>query len=99
MIQNDGVKEEMQACSALKTVVIGPVVWETLGAAKPTKEDKIRRKAQKAQRPLDKERGTGIRRNHDGIGTDRHGKPKEVIVGVPVTQLPSSCSVIQLSHH
>jgi len=76
MIQNEGAKEEMPVCSVLSTVVIGPVEWETVGAAKPSKENKIRRKAKKAQRPSDKERGTGIRRNHDSIGTDRHGKPK-----------------------
>ena len=36
--------------------------------AKPTKEDKIRRKAKKTQRTADKERPAGGRRDHDGIG-------------------------------
>ena len=36
--------------------------------AKPTKEDKIRRKAKKTQRKSDKERAAGVRRDHDGIG-------------------------------
>jgi hypothetical protein len=36
--------------------------------AKPTKEDKIRRKAKKTQRKADKERAAGVRREHDGIG-------------------------------
>jgi hypothetical protein len=36
--------------------------------AKPTKEDKIRRKAKKTQRKSDKERAAGARRDPDGIG-------------------------------
>ena len=36
--------------------------------AKPTKEDKIRRKAKKTQRKSDKQRAGGVRRDHDGIG-------------------------------
>jgi hypothetical protein len=36
--------------------------------AKPTKEDKIRRKAKKTQRRSDKERAAALRRDHDGMG-------------------------------
>jgi hypothetical protein len=54
--------------SELTGVAIGSGLWETVDMAKPTKEDKIRRKAKKTQRKLDKERAAGIRRDHDGIG-------------------------------
>jgi hypothetical protein len=42
-------KEKMRVCSVLNTVAIGFGLLETVAAAKPTKEDKIRRKAKKAQ--------------------------------------------------
>jgi hypothetical protein len=40
----------MPVCPVLNTVAIGFGLLETVGAAKPTKEGKIRRKAKKAQR-------------------------------------------------
>jgi hypothetical protein len=48
----------------LKSTVLafGSGLWETVCLAKPTKEDKLRRKANKAQRHVDKERGKTIRR-------------------------------------
>jgi hypothetical protein len=49
-------------------VAIGSGLWETVDVAKPTKEDKIRRRAKKPQRKSDKEGAAGVRRDHDGIG-------------------------------
>jgi hypothetical protein len=40
----------MPVCPVLNTVAIGFGLLETVGAAKSTKEGKIRRKAKKAQR-------------------------------------------------
>jgi hypothetical protein len=47
---NNIAKEKMPVCPVLNTVAIGFGLLETVGAAKPTKEGKIRRKAKKAQR-------------------------------------------------
>jgi hypothetical protein len=67
---------------------MGSGVLETVDVAKPTKEDKIRRKAKNAQRKLDKERGAGIRRNHDGIGKliDTESRKKTRPIGRPNRQ-------------
>ena len=48
-------------------VAVGSGLRATVDMARPTKEDKIRRKA-KPQRRSDKERAGGDRRDHDGIG-------------------------------
>jgi hypothetical protein len=66
--RNKIAKEKMPVCPVFNTVAIGSGLWETGGRARPTKEDKMRRKAKKAQRELDKERGEVIREGHDGIG-------------------------------
>jgi hypothetical protein len=68
MIETRYSKEKMPVCSVLNTVAIGSGLWETVGMARPTKEAKIRRRAKKAQRKLDKQRGEGGREDHDGIG-------------------------------
>jgi hypothetical protein len=48
-------------------VAVGSGLRATVDMARPTKEDKIRRKA-KPQRQSDKKRAGGDRRDHDGIG-------------------------------
>jgi hypothetical protein len=71
-------------------VAIGDGQWKTVDLAKPTKEDKTRRKAKKTQRKSDKERAAGARRDRNGVGELIDSREPEIQKKTSTNRLPES---------